>query len=63
MIVTTLISSLPYALLICGWVFLLIFQIAPEKEKKHDFDNKKIWAISSISCFALSFITLIATTI
>ena len=61
MTVTTLISVLPYALLICGWVFLLIFQIAPEKEKKHDFYNKKFWAISSISCFALSFIALIAT--
>lgn len=59
MTVTTLISVLPYALLICGWVFLLIFQIAPEKEKKHDFDNRKFWAISSIVCFLLSSVFIL----
>ena len=56
---TTLISVLPYALLICGWVFLLVFQITPEKEKKQDFNNQKFWAISSIACFVLSFILML----
>lgn len=56
---TTLISVLPYALLICGWIFLLVFQIAPEKEKKHEFDNRKFWAISSIVCFLLSSVFIL----
>lgn len=59
MTVTTLISLSPYALLICGWVCFLIFQFVPEKEKKHEFDNKKFWYYSSITCFVLSFILML----
>ena len=60
MTVTTLISVLPYALLICGWIFFLIFQFAPEKEKKQDFDCQKFWFISTIACFLLSvFINIV----
>lgn len=60
MTTTAFISLLPYALLFCGWVCFLIFQVVPEKEKKHEFDNKKFWAGSSIVCFVLSFILMLA---
>lgn len=56
MTTTTLISLLPYALLICGWICLLVSQLVPEKEKRHEFDKPKFWAISSIVCFVLSFV-------
>jgi hypothetical protein len=59
MTVTTLISVLPYALLICGWICFLIFQFAPEKEKKQDFDCQKFWFISTIACFLLSLVFLL----
>lgn len=58
MTITALISLLHCALMICGWVCFLIFQVVPEKEKKHEFDNKKFWAGSSIACFVLSFILM-----